>query len=509
MEMKGKVSTRRSSQGRLVSWSIAVLVTILASAGSVFATPSENAPIWRVQFRIQTADVEDAGTDNSVRVALNPNNNTWLDYARDDFPRNNTFTYDLKLDYVATIADLQHIYLSKDGSDGLAVKSFALLVNGRTIYTQTFPGSGHWLDSSDGHLNTYVVDYTQLRQDDAWRAYTQPPPPQVIPRAEIVSRIEGLVGDFITGNKLTWDGGVRVLKVRNAPGNTLRVELYLKYERLGPNPDVYAHFDLEVRCANNQITLGVKNLHVEVYSHVYYQTLTAGLVLALDHFLNERLSKSLKGLNFTNLGVPVCPVIKVDNDGDINFSFLFNPIFPAPVLAKPATEAERGEMIADSVALLAVNVETENEIKADTETAYVLRVKSNCTEAMSVNLQVELPTLVTLADALIEVVDANGQRLLGPQFSAGEGGELRLSFSDRLEAGAQHRYRLSLRFRYAPQADLQIKARVAKEGGAAEIKSTTFFHLEDGAVKARGTFQATKAMKAAPVAQEGVKPEGQ
>jgi hypothetical protein len=233
MKTTSKILTMQSIKSQLMSWSIALFITILALAGSAFATPSENAPIWRVQMRIQTSDVSDAGTDDSVRVQLNSTNSTWLDYGRDDFPRNNTFTYDLKMDGISTISDLDYIYISKTGSDGLCLKSFALIINGREIYTHTFPGAGHWIDNGDGHLPTYFVSGAAMRHDNSWLAYTQPFPPLTIPRAEMERRIEGIMGDSIHGNRLEWGhkygrAYVEVAKKANAV-NTLHVDLDLEY----------------------------------------------------------------------------------------------------------------------------------------------------------------------------------------------------------------------------------------------------------------------------------------
>jgi hypothetical protein len=79
---------------------------------------------WRLQITLRTADVEDAGTDDGVVVRLNADNVTWLDYGRDDFPRNNSFTYDLRTSGVSRIHHLRHIDIAKVGGDGLCLKSF-------------------------------------------------------------------------------------------------------------------------------------------------------------------------------------------------------------------------------------------------------------------------------------------------------------------------------------------------------------------------------------------------
>src|SRR5262249_42038078 len=154
---------------------------------------------------------------------------------------------------------------------------------------------------------------------------------------------------------------------------------------------------------------------------------------------------------------------------------------------------ESRETIEDGNAPLAVNVELLDQLKTDDEVPLVLRVKSKRAEASNVNVRAVLPALIASTGALIAVENAKGDRLLVPQISTGENGETVLDFSDRLEPGAENRYSIRVRFLPAPRSDTQFMATVTEGGGAATIQSTTTFHLEDGAVKARGTIQTTKA----------------
>src|SRR5262245_57052957 len=338
----------------VVSLVFAIFATTLTLTGAAFATPAENAPIWRVQMRIQTADVGDAGTDDSVRVRLNAANSTWLDYGRDDFPRNNTFTYDLKMDGISRISDLDYISISKTGDDGLCLKSFALLINGREIYTEIFPGSGHWLDTDSGHSPSYFVSGTAMRLDNSWVAYTQPFPPLAIPNAEIVSRIEGMVGDFIHGKRLQWGHkyGSAYVEVVKKPGavNTLEVDLDLELDLpYWFNPEVDVNFDIQVRCIDNQVVLKVTNVTADVDSDVISELLSLGIIEFLDDSLADRLNEGLRGINLSlKVEVPFCPVINVDNDGDINFSLpTVLTRAQAPAEQSRAPQLESSETIED------------------------------------------------------------------------------------------------------------------------------------------------------------------
>ncbi len=338
MKKSSKIHTMSSIRSRFIGMLFAMFTVISATAGSIFATPPEDAKIWRVQMRFQTANVGDAGTDDSVRVQLNSSNRTWLDYSHSDFQQNNTFTYDLKMDGINQISDLKYINISKTGSDGLALKSFALLINNREIYTEIFPGSARWLDNDSGSSPNYIVSGYAMRQDASWLSYTQPSPPLVIPRAELESRIEGLVGDFITGNRLYWGNkyGRAYVEVAKKPNalNTLNVDLDLSADVPGFDPEVDVDFDIEVRCVRhpvlnkNQITLDIKNVKVVVDSNWYAEVLSLGIYQYIDSYVNNQLGQALKGINISqNIGVPSCPVIDVDDDGDINFS-LPRPVFP-------------------------------------------------------------------------------------------------------------------------------------------------------------------------------------
>jgi hypothetical protein len=500
---------------QITSTILAALATLLLLTGAAFAAPKETDPIWRVQLRIQTADVEDAGTDDNVRVALNLNNNTWLDYGRDDFPRNNTFTYDLKLDHVATIADLSHLYLAKTGSDGLCVKALELLVNGRLIYTETFPGYGHWLDNSGGHSNIYEVNYTQLRQDNSWQAYFQPLPPLVIDRPELESRIESIMGDFATGNRLQWGhryGRAFVEATKGGALNTVHVDLDMELDVPGFNPEVDIDFDLQVLCASNQVQLKVLNPRVVVDSNWITEVLSYGLINLLDNYLSSEATKALRGINLSrNISVPSCPVINVVNvtvngQTEVQIQFSLPPVISKPITALPTTisgftaarvatgRTERApEEVEDGDAPLTVAVETADSFPIYAETPYTLLVQTHRQAASEINVQITLPTGITASQSYLEVEDANGARTLPALFTTNEQGGLVLSFQDRLDAGAAACYRLPLRFSSLPQTELQLLTMVSAEAGVT-LKSLTFFQLAEEMVRQRGTIQATKGM---------------
>jgi PLAT/LH2 domain len=513
MKIESNITTMHSLKSRLVGWRIALFIAILVSAGTVFATPDEDDPVWRIQITIRTADIEDAGTDDGVRVWLNDNNYTWLDYGRDDFPRNNTFTYDLRTTFISHFYNLHYIDISKNGDDGLCLKSFTLRVNGRAIYTHEFPGSGHWLDTDPGYSSIYRVSTSTLRQDNSWLAYTQPFPPFVIPRAEIESRIEATVGHAVTGNRLQWGAGNlygrAYVEASRKANDTLHVDLDLEADVPASNFEVDVDFDIRIRCIErpedeeDRIEFQILNVDINVDADWYEEALTLGLIEIAEDIVTDEVRDGLTGISFDGVDVDMCPTIVVDVDGDINFSLpLLSGIQPL-VKPSPATRVESGAAMEDGKGPLVVNIEVADQFKAEAETPFTLRVRSNRAEARNVNVRVTLPMLINPASTLIDVEDDKGSRQLGARFSVGENGWTLLDFSDRLEPGADNRYSLKVRFLHAPAAVLPINAAIAEESGEAEIKSTTFFRMENGDVNARATFKASKAAKTVPAADNG------
>lgn len=519
------MNTNQNHTSRTMKLMLALGALLLLLTSATFAAPKETDPIWRVQFRVRTADVSDAGTDDSVRVALNLNNNTWLDYGRDDFPRNNTFTYDLKLDHVATIGDLSHIYLAKTGSDGLALKSIELLVNGRLIYTQSF-ASAFWLDNDGGHSNIFVINYSQLRQDDSWRNYFQPLPPFVIDRPEIESRIESIMGDAAAGNRLQWGhkyGRAFVEATKASAANTVHVDLDMELDiPYYFNPEVDIDFDLQVVCVNNKIELRMLNPKVVVDSDFIAEVLSLNLISLLDGYLTDEMNKALKGINLSSgIGVPRCPVINVVNvtvNGQTEVQIQFS--LPSPILitkpvilgtqvtvlgthanvragAETTIKHEASEIVEDGAAPLTLTVETPDSFGTDNATPYTLVVKSQRQEPSQINVRIALPAGVNVSDGLIEIEDANGNRTLAAGYATGEPGETVLTFQDQIAPGAEQRYRLHFRFLSGLAEELKLTAVVSDEAGS-ELNSATYFQLNEGVIKQRGTFQATKGLAAKP-----------
>lgn len=187
-------------------------------------------PIWRLQIQLTTANVQNANTNDGVRVELNNSNRTWLNYARDDFERGDTFTYDLNLENATQLGDIEFLRIIKTGDDGWCVDRVTLLVNGRPARSSTVAPC-HWLDTSAGRSNTWLVVDTSAMQR-ALDAYVAPGSvPRRITAREWESRIQGIAGHALRGfDWLRWQQG-RVVLVSRADNDQLR--MILRLELLG------------------------------------------------------------------------------------------------------------------------------------------------------------------------------------------------------------------------------------------------------------------------------------
>jgi len=265
--------------------------------------PRSNDLIYRAQIEIQTCNRKHAETDDAIGVRLNQQNNTWLDYSRNDFERNSTFTYDLMLERVRYIEDISKIELHKRGSHGVILRKFVLRVNGRAIYSKDFGSSCHTLDNDSGYKRSYTVSSNQLRSHSSWQSYDQPPLPPAISRAEIISRIEGIVGNAFrtidTPVPVKWDGSNAVKVSRRGPQSlSVKVDLKASIKYL-PDDSFDVLFDINLQCNNGRIVIESTRPR------------TDGLTIG-DRTLGDRIIVNM------NLGASSCPQIQVTNNGDVN-----------------------------------------------------------------------------------------------------------------------------------------------------------------------------------------------
>lgn len=96
----------------------------------VVNAPSDGTRVSRVQIRLKTGTGSNHGTNDDVYVSLNlAGNKTWVDYARNDFERGDSYLYDLVLEHVVGLGDIQWVEIGKDGTDGWCIKEVELRID--------------------------------------------------------------------------------------------------------------------------------------------------------------------------------------------------------------------------------------------------------------------------------------------------------------------------------------------------------------------------------------------
>ena len=238
-------------------------------------TSAENDVLYRVQFRVKTANRKDAETDDSVKVRINGAQGTWIDSSVDDHERGRSYLYDLVLlnsgSQGLRIRDITQLEISKTGSNGWCIESLELIVNNGVIFQKSFPG-GQWLDNSKGKQPKLVISSRTLRAHRKWRTFRSPTPSPVIKRAELEQRIESLIGDFIHfDKKIKWGKlSGRGVEVTYKNAQTVHVDLDLKADINNfPDAAVDVDFDIKITSRRGAIDLQVLNFKARVTSKLH------------------------------------------------------------------------------------------------------------------------------------------------------------------------------------------------------------------------------------------------
>jgi hypothetical protein len=299
--------------------------------------------IWRAQLRVVTADVTDAGTDDSVQVRLNSkftsykpaSNGTWVDYGQDDFERGSEFVYDLSLSYLSEIGDINQVTFEKEGTDGWCIQEVELIVNGEPIFFHEYGDTAQtcqWVDGDDGHDPIVSLGHEQIRSHVLWQSYEQPFPNPLISNAEVVSRIESMVGDSIHGSKLYWGElqGDTYVSVDYANSSTVHVDVDLAADVNNYfDPAVDMQFDLEakVECPNDSVELTIETKNFETHAdygllgeigqalYCAFQADWACIEEEVEDRVQDGWNAPAMAAEFEAGGV--CPGVYVNPDGDI------------------------------------------------------------------------------------------------------------------------------------------------------------------------------------------------
>jgi hypothetical protein len=332
------------------------------SSGNCFTT-LDGRSVWRVQLRLRTANVEDAGTEDSVRVQLNGPNLTWIDYARRDFARGDEFTYDLLLDGVSDLADINTIYIHKEGTDGWCLESLGLLVNSQEfnpvtgeptaveIYNEELGATAttcRWIDKASGQQEYYSVSRATLRAHPLWQNFQQPTPPLIFPRYELESRIESLVGDTLHGDDAHWGDldGERYVEVSRKDDQAVHVTLDLVAEVPATrDPEVNLSFDLRFAsaCTDGQTPLQLRITPENIQAAAdadWWEEVATFWVSFVEGAVADAAVRGFPNLERTialNAGKPACITPEVSGNGNVRLIVSFPEPPPKPPIQTGVT----------------------------------------------------------------------------------------------------------------------------------------------------------------------------
>jgi hypothetical protein len=334
------------NRGDLLMYGPAVVspLVVAATANPVFvyvpaidpnkpSAPDEKMPIIRAQIELGTANVKHANMDDdSVRVMLNGLNVTWLDYGRDDWERGDRFKYDLNLNALQTLQDIYFIDISKTGNDGWRIDYIGLIINGERIFAKSFPQT-LCLDNEGGHTREYRISRGELEGHTDWQNHSQftPSYPFIIPRAELESRLEAIVGHQLHfhGNLRWEEGKTKWVEVYVVDDDTIEVDLDLQtnVDWVIFDEDLWidVNFFINFACSEGRITLNVDDSQTQfgiegsIWGTVL-DTLMPFSSLLLDevvYYIAEGLFSDFSYTYTVDTGIPICVPVWVNENGDV------------------------------------------------------------------------------------------------------------------------------------------------------------------------------------------------
>jgi hypothetical protein len=473
---------------------LGAIASLLLVSGAVAAAPPDTMPIWRVQVRFITADVSDAGTDDAVWIQLNPNNKTYIDSGRDDRERGADETYELRLDGVNTLADIDHFRIEKNGDGGWAIRRMLLIVNNAVIFDESFPGSPLWLDNEDGHSRIRFIDDMFMRPRSAWMNYVVPPRPNIVPVADMNSRVEGVHGDWTSngevGNLGLREVGHSAVAINSISLDTWSVQVDLDEVDtflIGQNIDV--DFKMKIGCIGGRPDFTVSDVNASSAFEPYTDQERKSARNFVNGNFKVRLNEMMKGFRF----VPFCPNVALAPNGDLHFSSRF------PV-------GDFGTLTFATLSPIDINVQTGDGIKTFAPASFVATVMSTLKESSKAELTFDLPAQIAAYDTIVEVrpVPVRGAesrqesgskeeyRTINAELKQRDDGTSAFRFSDELAAGQNVEYKLHLVYQPKDDGEGRIETSIQPLDDVTQklitpLKSVTYFSFKQGEVFPEGT----------------------
>jgi hypothetical protein len=182
------------------------------------------------------------------------------------------------VDGIRFLHDIAFLRFEIQGSDGWCIQRVRLFANGGTnpIFNRDFGAEGFWIDTD----HNPVLHIDNLRADMGWSVEGNRDlclPNDVIPHADIVEVLEGIVGNLIENEDLDGDGlpdadrdrtnlywggkgGSAFVELAKTSDTSIAVDLDLKLNLNNlPDPNVDVDFDLEFSCTDQGTVMNLTN----------------------------------------------------------------------------------------------------------------------------------------------------------------------------------------------------------------------------------------------------------
>jgi hypothetical protein len=226
----------------IVVGSLMMLLGVVQPA--VIVEAQDNPRVFRAELRLETASISDADTNNDISVKLSFYNDTWIDHARDDFERGDNHLYDLLLDNISRLSDIQYLRIRKSGTDAWCIKSIQLIINRGMLFSRTWPGAEcHWMDQGGGFNPEILIP----REEFDLSLPGSQPPRNTMDAANLQRLVESAVGHGIAG-RYRFNGSDGAVDIADVSGDTLKVEVALR--EFNSSNTVEMSFNLIISCQN-------------------------------------------------------------------------------------------------------------------------------------------------------------------------------------------------------------------------------------------------------------------
>lgn len=278
-------------------------------------------PLWRAQLWIKTGSVEDARTDDDVRVQLNGNNITWLDYPRDDFEKGDSWSYDLNLINVPRMSLIDYLEIAKNGQNGWCIEEIALRLNHNMVFYKSFanlPDGCRWLDN-DYEGRRIKISSEDLRTNQHWIPfYVSPFPPATIEKHELTHIFEGIIGDIFHYSDLFWDPNHdgKAVELSKIDDSTIHVTIDSKADIFLFDPYVEIELDVSFSCIDEETGPPFFSIRVENYDYRIDSPYDPIPILGfLDGLFFPEISSDIESINYwIALDLTECPNVMIDDN---------------------------------------------------------------------------------------------------------------------------------------------------------------------------------------------------